>query len=951
MTEIEVRAAAASVGGADPSSSGTNAALPIGREAEVDRILRSIDVRGGLPQALLLLGEAGTGKSRLLRFAEERARGHRTRVLSAQGWGSEEPQPFSSLYQLLHPVLGELDVLPEHQRLALRVAFGLAPEAGPPEGKVLRAAVLTLLGHVALASPVLLAVDDVQDGDRDSMDVLFFVTRRLTNQAVTVLFTARGEAPPAWVPADLPVLPLGPLSRTASAWLLDAQPGAPTGRARLDLLRQAEGNPLAVIELSRAAHGGTGSAPAGAELRQTSRIQQMFAARLGALPEETQRALLYAAAASREEELTTVMAALGAHDLKVWVPAEEADLITIADGRIAFRNPLMRTAAFHKHAAKLRQRAHRDLAAASGQVPTRRAWHLAAAAIGPDEAVATALEETATLAQRTEDCFTSARMLELAARFSSGDRDRARRLAKALGAASDFGNPEWTRDLYAQSTQVNSDPELLCIAACAMSGALSLLSFQREAFDLLLDVWQRTPPSSATTSFALAAIAAGISRHSGLPEHRLRLPAVLDHAIRAAQAEQERCAQEGGLFHELAGPGVLTSLEVAASVAIDPAAHADSALRRLTMPRSEPLDGAGRLTRLLATAWVAYYADESDLCAEKYRQAGALRGTHGTLGPRAWTLAAQVDTLVSIGRWAEAEAVIEEGRSDAAIHRLPRVEMDLEALEVTLRALRGETMPDIQFTGPHWRSVNLDENRSTHARMLRASGLTAMVLGDGDRAFRHLRALFGEDGSPLDPFLSPRCISALAAAAQRVGRQQEAARILREVRERQGARPTTRMTLLMHHAAALVDEDADPEHHFRLALVNTEGDKWPLERAQARLHYAIWLRRRRRSLEARAQLTAVVEVAARHDARHLAASARSELRATGAGVPASADRLAELTAQQQQIARLAANGLSNREIGERLFLSPRTVGSHLYNVYPKLGISSRHQLRDLLRDR
>jgi DNA-binding CsgD family transcriptional regulator len=310
-----------------------------------------------------------------------------------------------------------------------------------------------------------------------------------------------------------------------------------------------------------------------------------------------------------------------------------------------------------------------------------------------------------------------------------------------------------------------------------------------------------------------------------------------------------------------------------------------------------------------------------------------------------------VDTLVSIGRWAEAEAVIEEGRSDAAIHRLPRVEMDLEALEVTLRALRGETMPDIQFTGPHWRSVSLDENRSTHARMLRASGLTAMVLGDGDRAFRHLRALFGEDGSPLDPFLSPRCISALAAAAQRVGRQQEAARILREVRERQGARPTTRMTLLMHHAAALVDEDADPEHHFRLALVNTEGDKWPLERAQARLHYAIWLRRRRRSLEARAQLTAVVEVAARLDARHLAASARSELRATGAGVPASADRLAELTAQQQQIARLAANGLSNREIGERLFLSPRTVGSHLYNVYPKLGISSRHQLRDLLRDR
>lgn len=953
MTEFDVRGAAAAGEGIDPGGTEPIAAAVIGREAEVDRILRSLDVRDGLPQALLLLGEAGTGKSRLLRVAAETAERRRTRVLSAQGWGSEEPQAFSTLHQLLLPVLGALDALPEHQRRALRTAFGPAPEAGLPEIKALGAAVLTLLGHLAQACPVLLTVDDLQDCDRASMHVLFFVTRRLTNQAVTVLFTARGEAPPAWVPTDLPVLSLGPLSDRASALLLDAQPGAPAGRARLDLLRQAEGNPLAVVELSRAAYGASGPATAGADPRQTARIQQMFAARLGELPEETQRALLYAAASLQEDDLVTVMAALGAHDLTVWVRAEEAGLITIADGRLAFRNPLIRTAAFHRYAAKLRQQVHRDLAAARGQVPARRAWHLAAAAIGPEEAVATALEEAATRAAQTGDCFASAKALEQAARFSAGVHDRARRLAGALAAASDVGDPEWVRDLYERFTRVNRDPELLCIAACAMSGALSLLSFQREAFDLLLDVWQRTPPSRATTSFALAAVATGISRRSGLPEHRLPLPRLLDHAVRAAQAEKDRCAQQDGFFHELSGPEVLASLEAAVSVGIDPAVGGGSdALRRLTAPLSEPLDGARRLTRLLATASVAHHVDESELCAEKYRQAGALRGTRGTLGQRAWTLAAQVDTLVSIGRWAEAEAVIEEGRSAAAVHRLTRVDMDLEALEVTLRALRGETMPDVPFTGPHWRSVSLDENRSTHARMLRACGLTAMVLGDGDRAFRHLRALFAEDGSPLDPFLSPRSISELAAAAQRIGRQREAARILEDVRERQGARPTTRMTLLMHHAAALVNEDADPEHHFRLALVNPEAEKWPLERARARLHYAIWLRRRRRPLEARVQLTAVLEVAARLDARHLAASARGELRATGvAQAPASADRLAELTAQQQQIARLAANGLSNREIGERLFLSPRTVGSHLYNVYPKLGISSRHQLRDLLHDR
>ncbi|WP_308368929.1 AAA family ATPase [Streptomyces sp. ISL-36] len=944
-----------------PTGPGPRPTPPIGRQAEVDRILRSLDVhhggdvragdvRGGLPQALLVLGEAGTGKTQLLRLAEDEAVQRRARVLWAHGWDSEEPQPFASLHQLLLPVLGELDTLPADERLALRTALGPAAGTGPLDGTALRAAVLTLLGRLARTSPVLLAVDDIQDCDRDSMDVLFSVTRRLTDQAVTVLFTARGEAPPAGVPADFPVLPLGPLSRRASARLLDAQPGAPVGRARLDLLRQAEGNPLAIVELSRAAHGGTGSAPGDTAPRRTSRIQQMFAARLDALPGATRRALLYAAAALREDELTTVMAALGAHDLTVWAPAEEAGLITIADGRLAFRNPLMRTAAYDRHAAKARQQAHRDLAAARGRLPAPRAWHLAAAAIGPDESVATALEEAAAAAHRAGDCFGAAKAWEEAARFSDGEQDRARRLARALTAASDFGDPAWVRDLYGRFTRVNRDPELLGVAVCAMSGALSLLSFQREAFDLLLDAWRHTPPARATTSFALAAIATGIARQSGLPEHRRWLPELRDHAVRVAKVQQDRCAHEDG-FPELAEREVLASLESFVSAEIAPAAQAGSALRRLTAPVSRPLDGPGRLTRLLATASVAYHVDESELCAERFRQAGALRGTEGTLGPRVWTLAAHVETLIGLGRWSEAEALIEEGRADAVVHRLPRLAMDLEALAVILRALSGETTPGTLFTGPHWRSVSLDENRATHARMLRARGLAAMVVGDAEGAFRHLRALFGQDGSALDPFLSPRSVAELAAAAQRVGRQEEAAGVLRRVRESQGDRPTTRVTLLMHHAAALVEEDADPEHHFRLALVNTEAATWPLERAETRLHYAIWLRRRRRPLEARVQLTAVLEEASRLDARRLAASARGELRASGvAGAPAPADRLADLTAQQQQIARLAANGLSNREIGERLFLSPRTVGSHLYNVYPKLGISSRHQLRDLLHD-
>ncbi|MFD0657387.1 helix-turn-helix transcriptional regulator [Thermocatellispora tengchongensis] len=195
-------------------------------------------------------------------------------------------------------------------------------------------------------------------------------------------------------------------------------------------------------------------------------------------------------------------------------------------------------------------------------------------------------------------------------------------------------------------------------------------------------------------------------------------------------------------------------------------------------------------------------------------------------------------------------------------------------------------------------------------------------------------------------------IADLAVAAHRTGRREEAARVVAAVRAALGPRPTARMTLLLHHADALTGGADEAEHHFRLATVNPAGEQWPLARALARLHYGQWLRRRRRPLDARPLLSAALETFARLGAGALAEEARVELRASGvATTPAPADPLTELTAQQRQIVRLAARGLRNREIAERLMLSPRTVSSHLYNVYPKLGVSNRNQLRHLLGDR
>ncbi|KUN24815.1 hypothetical protein AQJ23_19080 [Streptomyces antibioticus] len=838
----------------------------MGWEADVDRLLTRADE----PRSLLVLGEPGSGKTRMLRLAARRATAQGARVLAARACPSEAREPYACLHQLLLPVRDECEALAEDERRELQALF--TAYDGPPRERALATAVLALLTHLARSGPVLLTVDDLQHGDRDSAAVLAFVARRLTGQAVTALFTACGDTPPPGLPADIAVRSLRPLTPQAAARLLDAQPGAPTGRARLELLRQAAGNPLAVIELSRAAD-------------RPGRIPRAVAESVDALPEDTQRALLYAALAEPQEELAILMAALGTDDLRVWAPAEAAGLVTVTDGRVVFRHALTRLAAVHRQPVTLRQRAGRDLAAQS----VHRAGYLAAAAIGPDESVAAALEEAAGRADR----FTAARALERAAQLSPRASDRVRRLAAALTAASDLGDPEWVRELYAALAQASPGAARSGSAVFALSRALSLQSYQREAFDLVTG--QTDDPAMRL------ALATAVARQSGLPEH---------------------WREVGRLGNDALAP-------LSSQVSAVPA--------------------SSRAVQLLAAASLAHRTDESDLCAEQYRQACELLRAQGALGPLAWALPDHVDTLLGLGRWAEAESLIEEGLDHAAVHRWTRVERDLQALRTTLRALRGDSVPDTTLTGPDRHSVSLHENRATHARMLRARGLTALALGDAEGAFRQLRTLFADDGEPLDPFLSPRCVAELAVAAHRTGRQREAAHVLARVRHRQGDRPTTRMTLLMHHAAALVDEDTDPEHHFQLAVVNSEAARWPLERALARLDLARWLRRRRRPLEARAQLTVVLETAVRLGARQLAESARGELRASGvAEAPAAEHPLAELTAQQRQIVRLAAKGLSNREIGEQLFLSPRTVGSHLYNVYPKLGVSSRHQLRDLL---
>jgi DNA-binding CsgD family transcriptional regulator len=321
--------------------------------------------------------------------------------------------------------------------------------------------------------------------------------------------------------------------------------------------------------------------------------------------------------------------------------------------------------------------------------------------------------------------------------------------------------------------------------------------------------------------------------------------------------------------------------------------------------------------------------------------------------------------MIDTGRWAGADRLLDETSAVAVVHRFRYLATDIAALRAELRALR--TPPGtVHRGGPDldpdtWTAIDLDENRATHTRLLRAAGLAALASGDHDAAFRHLRGLFAADGTPLHYFLSARSIADVASAARCADECDDAAAVVAAVRRDHGQDPTPRMRLQLHHAEALAWESRedstshpDVERSYRLAVIDPAGEQWPLERAQARLHYAQWLRRRRRPLEARPLLAAAHDTFTRLGALRLAGLARAELRATGpAATPAAAtaDPLAELTSQQREIVQLAARGLRNREIAEQLFLSPRTVGSHLHNAYPKLGVSGRHQLRDIIGDR
>ena len=905
----------------------------VGRDEELSRLRELVAPPYDRSRVLLILGDPGTGKTVLLAEAVRAARSAGMRVLAAAGRESEQDLAFAGLHQLLRPVLDRLAGLPARQADALRGALAISADPVPPDALLTGIALLTLLSGLSDDGPVLVAADDAQWLDRASLDALAFAGRRLESEQLVLLTSARGSAPPRGFERDFPQLLVPQLGLPDAGRLLDRQPRPPRGRPREQVLGQAAGNPLALIELSKivAADPDAGRRWSAEPLPLTSQLTAIMTAQYADLPGTARAALLVAAVADSPDLPTTAIPGLSAGAL---APAEAAGLIRLDRAGPQFTHPLVRSAVYHAAPFAERAAAHLQVADTLRDQPDRYAWHLAAAALEPDEHVAALLECSAVQAQRRGGAAAAARALERAAELSPGQQDKARRLLTAADLALPAGQADWVRELAGNVLTLTSDPDLRIAARLNIGWSLLWSNRNAEALDTLISVAAEAAQRRPALAWEATALAATVAHQTGIPQARAK--------VRAAQDALDALSEP-----ELSAEGWPASLadefRIWIMACTDPYAARAETVPYLQRIADGSLSDPGKVG---GAAWIL---DETELAVRVLREALSHLRAPGVRGASGAVLSVLQWASIDSGRWDDALVLAREASDIAAAYKMETVAATADLTTATVAAMRGDHERVAPLLARVLATVDTSEYRGFAARTRHAAGLDALAQGSYLAAYTQLGKLFAAAGTPLHHHFSYLGIADLAAAAVRAERRLEA----RALVERALAlvEPAPRLGQLAARARGLLAEPADAEPHFAAGLADAAGDSWPFERAQLRLDYGEWLRRQRRINDAKHALGAALETFRRLGAAPWTERAEAELRACGviAQAPSSAaGGLDGLTAQQREIAVLAARGLTNGEIADRLFLSPRTVASHLYRSYPKLGIAGRHQLRDLI---
>jgi DNA-binding CsgD family transcriptional regulator len=885
-------------------------------------------VRGGQSRVLVVCGEPGVGKTALLESAIGSASGFR--VARAVGVESEMELAFAALHQLCAPMLDRLDRLPAPQQDALAVAFGLRT-GDAPDRFLVGLAVLSLLAEVAEDQPLLCVVDDAQWLDLASAQALVFVARRLLAESVALILVTRD---PGEALRGLPKLAVeGLRDRDARELLGSALRVRLDERVRERIVAETRGNPLALLELPR---GLTSAELAGgfglpSALGLSGRIEDSFRRRFAELPVDTQR-LLVVAAAEPVGDPVLVWRAAGRLGIGVQAAADTDGLLTIG-ASVTFRHPLVRSSVYRGASPEERQAVHRALADATDPAvdPDRRAWHLAQATPGFDEDVASELERSAGRAQARGGLAAAAAFLERATELTPEPVRRAERALAAAQAKHRAGAFDAALRLLAiaESGPLN---ELQRAQVALLRGQIEFAVHRgRDAPPLLLSAATRLEPLDTGLARAtyLEALSAAISAG--------RLGAADGVRTTAEAARRAPLSPEPPRAPDL----LLDGLSVVHTEGY--AAGTPMLKRALQAFRSDELsteEGIGWLWLACRTAmdlwddesWFVLSARQVQLA----RDAGALAAL-----PLALNLRAGIHLFA--GQFDAAERLSEEAHAVSDAIANP----DVPHARVFLAAWRGQETETLRLTG----AVDRDATARGEGRTIGVVRYATAVLYNGLGRYDDALAAAGHATEyPQDLAFYMWGLVELIEAAARSGKTELAADRLRRLSELTRTTRTDWALGVEAQSRALVSEDDVVEHLFREAIERLERTRVRVALARTHLLYGEWLRRERRRLDAREQLRHAHEMFTEFGMEAFAERARIELEATGEHArKRRVETRDDLTPQEAQISRLAAEGATNQEIAAQLFISPSTVDYHLRKAFRKLGVKSRRQLeqRDL----
>jgi DNA-binding CsgD family transcriptional regulator len=897
----------------------------IGREREREALDRLLDgVRGGRGGVLVADGEAGVGKTALLEYAVEAARGFR--IARTSGVEGEMELPFAAVQQLCSPFLDSLDRLPQPQHEALGVAFGLL-SGREPNPFLVGLAVLGVLSEAAEERPLLAVVDDAHWLDHASARTLAFVARRLLAEKIALVFAARE---PGDLLAGLPELHVSSLGHRDARTLLESASPAPLDEHVLErIVVETRGNPLALLELPRGLSptqlaGGFGL-PAAVPL--SASIEESFARRLASLPGDARRFLLVAAADPVGDPALVWRAAR-----RLGIPESVAETVE-AEGfldlgaRVAFRHPLVRSAVYRAAGLKERRAVHRALAEATDPEvdPDRRAWHRAAAASKPDEDVAAELERSAGRAQARGGLAAVAAFLERAAALTPEPTHRAQRLLAAAGAKRDAGDPEAALGLLA-GIETGVLDELGRARVDLLRAQIALE--QRRGADagrLFLSAASRLEPldpelARETYLEALGgAIASDVEVVGGAPAVAAAARAAPPGTVPSRAVDVELDAFAIRLTDGYAAAAATFARALELLLATDIASEDGS--RWLSV-------SSGRNSNMVALElW-----DDEALYLLAARRVQVARDT-GALGHLQFALSFLARSHMLAGELTAAALVLDEARliaeatGNSAVVNAPMI----------LAAWRGdETQASELIEASAEEAATRRWASNNYARSVLYNGL-----GRHDAARDAAWEAFEPDPIGYGTYLVPE----LAEAAFKTADRPLLESALEWLSERTRVIGSGWASGIEARVRALLSEGEAAEGQYRQSIAHLSGTRLRLELARTHLLYGEWLRRERRRLDARKHLRTALEAFTPMGAEAFARRAERELLATGERPRnRTVDTLDQLTPQEIQIARLAADGHTNRGIAAQLFISPSTVEYHLRKAFRKLGVTSRTQL-------